>query len=351
MNKDKKKILGNVLKYSIFVILIIVTFSIVFKQNDFGTFIDNLKHANPLYITLGICCMFVFLLAEALNVRLILKNLGDKLTLRQVFRYSLIGFFFSSITPSSTGGQPAQIYFMNKDDIPVPHSTLALLVELMGYQFALGLLAFIGFFLNFNIIVHKLGNLRYLVFLGIGINLVIVSALMVVIFSKKLALKIVSGITKLLRFFKYSKVDKFEQAFQDQIEEYHRCSIYLKENKSILVRVLFTNIIQLTAYHAVPYFVYLSFGLSGSGAITIVSMEAVLYVAVASLPFPGAVGVSEGSFMIMFKMFFGELLGSAMIISRGINFYLFVLISGLGVAWSFILAKRKRKYEENLRKE
>lgn len=343
MSENRKKLINNILKYSIFLILIVVTFSVVFKQNDFGTFLDNLKHANPLYIGLGILCMVVFLLAEALNVRLILQNLGHKLTRRRVFRYSLVGFFFSSITPSSTGGQPAQVYFMNKDDIPVSHSTLALLVELMGYQLALGLLAIVGFVLNFDILVHHLGNIKFLVFLGIGVNLIIISALTVVIFSEKLARRIVSGITKVLKFFHYSKVEAFEKSFHSQIDEYHRCSVYLKEHKLILVRVLLTNVVQLVAYHAVPYFVYLSFGLSGTRAITIILMEAVLYIAVASLPFPGAVGVSEGSFMIMFKMFFPEaLLGSAMIISRGISFYLFVLVSGIGVVWSFILGKKKK---------
>lgn len=343
MNKNKKTIIQNIFKYTIFLILIVVTFYVVFKQNDFSNFLDNLKHANLLYIGLGILCMFVFLGAEASNIRLILKNLGHKLSFLQVFRYSLVGFFFSSITPSSTGGQPAQIFFMNKDDIPVAHSTLALLVELMGYQLALGLLALIGFVLNFDILIHHLGNIKFLVFLGIGINLLIITCLLVVIFSKRLALKIVDGITKILSFFHYSKVDKFEESFKSQIEEYHRCSIYLKENKRVLIQVLITNIVQLSAYHAVPYFVYLSFGLTGTRAFTIILMEAVLYIAVASLPFPGAVGVSEGSFMIMFKMFFPEsLLASAMIISRGISFYLFVLISGIGVIWSFLTTKRKK---------
>ena len=114
----------------------------------------------------------------------------------------------------------------------------------------------------------------------------------------------------------------------------------------MLIKALITNVVQLIAYHAIPYCVYLSFGLSGASAITIILMEAVLYVAVASLPFPGSVGVSEGTFMVMFKLFFpATLLGSAMIISRGISFYFFVLLSALGVIWSFIKSKRSKKRE------
>lgn len=338
----KKSTRNNIIKYSLFILLVGITFYVVFQKNDFGNFLENLKGAHYAYIALGIFCMFVFLEAEASNIRLILKNLGHKLSHLQAFRYSLVGFFFSSITPSSTGGQPAQIYFMNKDGIPIAHSTLALLVELMGYQFATGALAILGFILNFKTIVFGLGKIKFLIFLGLAINLIILSALIVMIFSKKIAIKIVDSLTKILAFFHYAKVENFKQSFTAQIDEYHRCSIYLKENKSILAKVILTNIIQLTAYHAIPYCVYLAFGLTGTNAITIILMEAVLYVAVASLPFPGSVGVSEGTFMIMFKMFFpNTLLGSAMIISRGISYYFFVLLSAIGVIYSFLKNKKK----------
>mgnify|MGYP001055245171 CR=1 FL=1 len=342
----KKSTISNIVKYSLFILLVVVTFYVVFQKNDFGSFLTNLREANLVFIALGMVCMLIFLGSEASNIKLILKNLGHKLTYIQAFRYSLVGFFFSSITPSSTGGQPAQIYFMNKDGIPIAHSTMALLVELMGYQFATGLLAFIGFFLNFKTIVFDLGNIKFLIFLGLTVNLIILSVLIVTIFSKNLALKILGLLTKILSFFHYSKVDKFEESFTSQIDEYHRCSIYLKENKHVLIKALITNVVQLIAYHAIPYCVYLSFGLSGASAITIILMEAVLYVAVASLPFPGSVGVSEGTFMVMFKLFFpATLLGSAMIISRGISFYFFVLLSALGVIWSFIKSKRSKKRE------
>lgn len=340
----KNNIINKLFKYSIFLILVGVTFYVVFKNNNIGDFLTNLKNANFIFILLGVLCMFTFLACEALNVRRILTTLGDKLSFMKSMRYSFVGFFFSSITPSSTGGQPAQIYFMNKDGIPISHSTLALLVELSGYQLATGILALIGFALNFDIIIHHLGNIKFLVFLGVAINLIILALLIVMIFSKKIALKLANLVEKILKFFHYSKADKLKTSFVAQIDEYHKCSIYLKENKSVLAKVLITNIVQLTAYHAVPYCIFLSFGLTGFSAMTIILMEAVLYIAVASLPFPGAVGISEGTFMIMFKMFFPEyLLGSAMIISRGISFYLFVLISAVGVIVSFLTSKSKKK--------
>ena len=52
------------------------------------------------------------------------------------YEICLYRLFFSSITPSATGGQPVQLYVMNKDNIHVAHGTMALLTELTSFQIA-----------------------------------------------------------------------------------------------------------------------------------------------------------------------------------------------------------------------
>ncbi len=42
-------------------------------------------------------------------------------------RYSFIGFFYSGITPSATGGQPMQLYYMKKAGIKISDSTVVLM--------------------------------------------------------------------------------------------------------------------------------------------------------------------------------------------------------------------------------
>ena len=70
-------------------------------------------------------------------------------------------------------------------------------------------------------------------------------------------------------------------------------------------------------------------------------MQAVLYTTVSGLPLPGAIGVSETIFLKIFGVAFGEkLLSGAMLLSRGISFYLFVVISLVVV---IINAIRKNK--------
>ena len=68
----------------------------------------------------------------------------------------------------------------------------------------------------------------------------------------------------------------------------------LPHPKSNWGKMFLTSLLQLTAYHSVPFWVYLAFGLNGQSAIAVVGLQAVLFLSVSSLPLPGAVGLTEG---------------------------------------------------------
>lgn len=274
--------------------------------------------------------MFIFVLSEAISIRRVLISLGNKVKLIDSIKYASVGFFFSSITPSSSGGDPAQMYFMSKDNLPLSHSALALLVELCSFQLTSFILAIIGFIINYDFLINNINNIKYLMFIGISLNLIILVFLIIMIFSKKISLYFLKIIYKILELIKYRRRTIFFKSALKQINEYHACSIYLKNNKIIFLKTFLTSLIQLTLYHSIPYLIYLSFNLHDYNVFTFIFLESVLYISVSSLPFPGAVGVSEGAFLIIFKLFFKEsILKSAMLISRGISFYLFVIITGI----------------------
>ena len=97
----------------------------------------------------GLGLMTAFVGCEAMCSRLILGRLGHKVTYRQCLGYSFAGFYVSSITPSSTGGQPAQIYYMSRDGVPAAHGALNMMliavcyqVVVIGYALAVALLRF-----------------------------------------------------------------------------------------------------------------------------------------------------------------------------------------------------------------
>lgn len=338
-----KKKAGKLLKNGgLFAGLLLLTFYLILKDNSIDSIVNAVSHADVRYMLLGVAAMCLFQSCEALNIARSLRLFGYQVGPLSALKYAVIGFFFSAVTPSSSGGQPMQVYCMHRDRIDVAHSTLALLFELLSFVTITVLLAIAGFIYQWETITASMGNMKYLLLIGIGLNAIVMVFLVVAIFTKKTIATIVSFVIKLVERFSKTKGARIEKVFGTQLAEYQRSARYFKENKVIFVKTLFTSLIQLLAMYSVPFLIYKSFGLSGYTFLETISLQAVLYVAVSALPLPGALGVSESGFMVLFKTLFpAGILGSAMVLSRGISFYLFVLISGISVAIFTVRGKRE----------
>ena len=69
-----------------------------------------LQSVRPLTLLPGFGLMALFIGFEAIASSRILAALGSPIPARRCYTYSMMGFCCASITPSSSGGQPAQIY-------------------------------------------------------------------------------------------------------------------------------------------------------------------------------------------------------------------------------------------------
>lgn len=132
MIQNKKNILGILL----LMVLMAVTGSILLKGQTMSVLWANLRHLNPWLLLPGLGMMFGYVGCEALCTWQILRRLGHQVPWSRCLGYSFVGFYVSSITPSATGGQPAQIYYMNKDEIPVAHGALNMMLIASCYQVA-----------------------------------------------------------------------------------------------------------------------------------------------------------------------------------------------------------------------
>jgi hypothetical protein len=59
-------------------------------------------------------------------------------------------------------------------------------------------------------------------------------------------------------------------------------------------------------------------------------MQVMIAIAVEMLPLPGAAGVTEGSFLLVFGAIFGEgYVKPALLLSRGLTFYAVLIVGGI----------------------
>ncbi len=290
MNTKCKKGIVNTI---IFLFFISLTFFVIFKEDNVGEIFKIIQKVDIKFIAIAILCMCCFILSEGINIARTLKLLGCKVNFINSIKYALVGFFFSSVTPSASGGDPMQLYYMKKDGLPIGHSALALLTEFSSFQFVTVIIALIGFIINYNFIQNSVGNIKYLLLIGVAINVAILAIILLTIFSNKIIHILLNLVCKILEKLHYRKVASFKEKCLEQIQEYKAGSKLLKRNKKILFKIILTTIVQIVLYHSIPYIIYLSFGLNEANFLQFLSLQAVLYISVSSIPLPGAVGASE----------------------------------------------------------
>lgn len=344
LSKQKLSPQKFLLNGSLFVVLISLIGYILLKDQNLDAITTAMAGANPLYLLAAIGCGAIFISCEAINIGRSLTILGHKPSHFQLIKYACTGFFFSSITPSSIGGQPMQVYAMHKDKISISHSTLALLAELLSFQVTTVLLSLIGFGYNHTTLTQLGGNLQLLFFLGLALNLGILVLLLLALFKQNTLAHMITVLFHFLSLCKLPNVDKKLTKALIHVAQYQEGSTYIKSNLRRLVPMIITSTIQLVAINSIPYLIYQSFGLTGASYLSILFMQCILTMSVAIVPLPGTVGLNEGVFGLLYRTLFGSnLVKPAMLLSRGISFYLFVALTGSLLLALSIIRKLTRK--------
>ena len=79
MEKEKKSKIKKILvNLTIFILLIILTFSLVLKDQDVSQIFSVAAKVKKQYILFAVLAMSIYILGEAVNITRILKELGEK---------------------------------------------------------------------------------------------------------------------------------------------------------------------------------------------------------------------------------------------------------------------------------
>ena len=325
-------------------LLIALTCYYFLKGNDLAAIFQALRHANLWYILLAVVTMSCFIACESVNIKMMLKVLGKPTPFFRCLKYSYIGFYFSSITPSASGGQPAQVYYMHKDRIGVSLSTLILLVIVVCYQIAMVLYGGVVALMQLTFSLPLVNKLKFFLLYGVGINLVLIGLILCIVFNERIPRAIAHKSLQFLnRLHLVKDLSGAIQRVDRSIEEYKQAAQLLRKNKWLFVRLLLVTFLQLTALYLVPYLVARAFGTEHT-LWQFLCVQSLLQLSVASLPLPGAAGASEGVFMLIYRFLFpAAFLLPAMLLWRGITFYLFLLIGGAVCAGAQILVRRQKR--------
>lgn len=343
MKKTKCKKLFNTL---FLIIVFSVTLWSVFHGQDFRQVLSYLSTANPLYIIPSIICVILFILGESAIIHYLMKTLGTKVKISHCCLYSFIGFFYSCITPSASGGQPMQIIAMRKDKIPVAVSTVVLAIITIAYKAVLVTIGVVVMVLQPPVLMHYLEPVQVLMYIGIGLNIICIVGLLLLVFHPDVVRFLSQKILAVLNWVRpFRDPQRQTNRLENILGQYKGTAEFYRSHKRVIFHVFLITMIQRFSLFLITWFTYKAFDLSGHSLFLIISLQAMISVAADMLPLPGGMVVSENLFLTIFPTIFGaELVLPGMMISRGISFYTQLILCGImTIVASFILKEKIEK--------
>ena len=342
----KKKILWAVITFCLSVLTI---YALFYNSGlSLSELWQDIEEASPVWLVPAALCMFGFIFFEGRSLVLILRTLGYPAKKRRGFLYAAADIYFSSITPSATGGQPASAYFMHKDGISGVAVTVSLILNLTMYTLAiftlsiLSLICFPDVFMSFELP----GKILIL----IGIAMMILMSIFFIILLKKQSILIKTAniiISILRKLHMKTSADKLHSRLDTVIENYNECVVTLAGKKKLLIKTYFLNLLQRASQILVTVFCYFAIHGNIGDGLRVFAIQTYVVMGSNFIPVPGAVGISEFLMYIGYTMLLSdEAAYSLAILSRGISFYTCSIISIITVIFGYIIIRYHRRNEE-----
>lgn len=325
---------NQLISLAVVAVLIFLTFYTLYnsiEDLDFRDLYNVFQQLDMKYIALSVLLMAVFVLIEGLNLAALTRALGYRVSFASLLVYSSSDIYFSAITPSATGGQPASAYYMSKDGMQVSHATTVLVVNILLYTMSLILMGLWALAVKFPFFMGAGKLFQILFFVGVALQVGLVGLCLMCMFSKSLIKKAGNWGVNLLHRVRFLKNrDEKLKKMEESIGRYQSGMRFIRKKPGLMAAVLGGNVLQRIAFFSIGWFVYRSFGLEQAGYGEFIAIQSLLAMAVNSLPIPGAIGISEGSFLFLFQTVFpAAVLAPAMILTRGINYYLCFILCGV----------------------
>lgn len=277
-------------------------------------------------------------------MRVILKALNYDITLRKGIFYSMVEFYFSGITPSSTGGQPVQLYYMTKDDIPIRKSYIALMLNTIYFKLIIVILGILVLLINSSYVLGSALIYKVFFFIGFIFDLLIVILGFLLIFKINLVENIYNKLISFLKRFKIFR-GKFKNTDTAEVMNRYREEIeFIKTHKKTVFLTFIITFIQRLLLFSIIYVVYRALGYNTYSYLNLLIIQLSVQIAIEALPLPGGAGLSEGMLHHIFVMIFSiQMADIGMLLTRAFTFYVPLLLCGLVILIKCIFMKKKRR--------
>ena len=314
------------------------------RNGDIGDAWRALCASDLRWVAAAVASYVVFVNFEALGLHAFFHMQKLRVRYRDSLLVSLVGMFYSNVTPAATGGQPMQVFAFKKRGVPTGISSSGLAVKFFCFQVALLTMGALLWVFNPGIVGQCVARGRVIVATGFVLNGFTVAAVILLAISKNIVRWIITlfiHIGKCLRLVK--DVPRATSRADAALGDFHASVDMLTHHPLQLLWLVAISCVQVLALMSIAYFVYRAMGQSACSYGEILALQFLLYIAASFTPLPGASGAQEGGFYLFFQDVFPEnkLLG-ALLLWRFFTYYLTLIIGMLCVVLDSARGMRHR---------
>jgi hypothetical protein len=298
----------NIVKFFVFtIVFILITFltmTAIYHIASDQTTVLSFGIFSPLILFLLVVILIIYFLSDTLRFYFTLKAIDVNVSFLYMLKLAFINIFVSNITPFATGGGFAQIYFLTKKGVDLADATAA-----SSIRTAIPMIFFTiitPFILIFDQNIEQLfPNKNIVIYTAIllVINLAVIFFVFTLIRKPKRIRKYLICFVRYLRKIKVVKSSKTKMQISHAIKAIDRFSgnitrYFSGKMKYLSLSILFTFIFLIALF---SFSIALIKGLNVNASLfSILLSQIVITCFMYYAPTPGATGIAEGSFALLF---------------------------------------------------
>lgn len=340
---------GRIVSLTVILLSMVIVCCIAFGNQELTNVWDVIFTLDLRWLLACVGAMIVYVYAEGAGLYAFLRMEGYRVKLTSAAHFSFGGIYYANVTPSSTGGQPMQVYLMSQRKIPAGVATSALTSRYFFNQLSLVLIT-LGLWVHNRVYVAEhLNGVVGFVILGCVVNFFCVPTIIAIICNRPLVEKAVSGLIRLMnRLHICKKPEAWQNKADETIEHFHSSLMHLVHRPGPILIQLLTSVVEMLALMLVPYLVYRAMGMTGTSLGEVLTVSFMLFCSASYTPLPGASGAQEGGFLVYFGSVFGvEKVTVALLVWRFITYYGILILGCADSLWSSF-RKRRAPIERNV---
>ncbi len=301
------------------------------NNNELKNIGQAFSNISPWWLVACLGAWLCFMLLEGASLAYFLYKQGYPLHFRYVMFVALMGLYYSNITPGASGGQPMQVYYLKKKDVPIGVGSSVLTLKFFCFQLMLLVLGGIAWAAQPGFVADQLWGLKVFLIAGYLFNSFSVGLILFMVVNKRMVRFFILLFIRIGTLLHICK-DPTQSAakWEGILATFHSSVMLIRKRPKELLVQLFINGLQVLSIMAVTVFVYHTLGLHGMSTVKIVTMALMLYISASYTPLPGASGAQEIGFSTYMKNIFPPTqIFSALLMWRLFTYYMTLVVGAI----------------------